>query len=182
MLPKNQNDRISTAVSIASIVVMAATLAFILLVPKPTLKGLKAKFDKARPLQESAAKKAKESQARAIDEIGKYVWTGKDSEVAPAALDKVTRIAFTRHIKVVAFRPQKMIEGNFNQIPFLINLDGSYPDVMRFEKDLEDPANRLAVNLVQLTSADSNSDHVTATVGVLAYLQSSGPEVTVHGS
>ena len=47
-------------------------------------------------------------------------------------------------------------------------VEGPFPAVVALEKDLEVPANRLAVNAIQLASSDSETDKVSANIAIVA--------------
>ena len=60
------------------------------------------------------------------------------------------------------------------QLPFLIGVDGSYPNVVAFVKDIETKGTKLALSQVQLSSSDGTTDKVSASIGVVAYVPSAG--------
>lgn len=81
----------------------------------------------------------------------------------------MNQIARKRNLKVASFRPQKPVdEAGLLRLPYLVSLEGTYRDALAFVKELEKPQNRLAVNLVQLASADGETSMVRATVGIWA--------------
>jgi hypothetical protein len=71
---------------------------------------------------------------------------------------------------LVGFHTQKAIEQpNITLIPFVINVDGGFPNVMAFTHDLEKSGTKFVVNLFQLSNADQSSDKITASIGITAY-------------
>ena len=156
--------------SVLSVVVLVSSLLFVLFVPKPSTKGLAAKDRTARSKILTATKFAKDNIDAADKVLVHTVWQETPELVGPKALAKVSKYAQDHRIKLSAFRPQKQIDGVLIQLPFVITVEGSFSDVMEFEKELEKPENKLAVNMVQLASADAASDKVSGNLYVLAYL------------
>jgi Tfp pilus assembly protein PilO len=109
--------------------------------------------------------------------VGAKVWTLSLQEIGPKALQTVTGFAKEQRLKLTAFRPQKPNDVNgMTQLPFLISIEGSYPSILNFIRQIETSNSKLAPNLVQLSSTDGSSDLVTATIGVMAYTLPAPPE------
>jgi len=100
----------------------------------------------------------------------KVTWPGDGSQIAPSALDFVTKVAAKHNVKLVGFRPQRAVDaGLVSQLPFLINMEGAFKDVMAAEADIESPASRMVVENYQIGSSQESTDQVTGTIGVEAY-------------
>jgi hypothetical protein len=67
--------------------------------------------------------------------------------------------------------------GDILQLPFLVNVEGPFMAVMRFERELEAPAAKVAVEDLQLGSSDESSDQVTGTITVATYKVPPKPDV-----
>ncbi len=97
------------------------------------------------------------------------------SEAPAAVQDKVLTLTATlakkRGVSFVRLQPQRVSadSGPLDQLPFLLVIEGPFPAVTSLEKDLELPANRLAVSQFQITSSDSESDKVSASIGLVAH-------------
>ena len=90
-------------------------------------------------------------------ELDSVLWDKKAEEIGPEAYSVVSKLAMARHIKIVAFRPQKAIDAQgLTQLPFAISVDGSYINTMQLVKDLETKSSKLAVNASSV-SAKSRS-------------------------
>lgn len=98
------------------------------------------------------------------------LWAGDAQQVGSRSLDMLSRVARALKIKLVAFRPQRPVESEgLVQVPFLVIVEGSYPAVVSFVSTLEQPATKLALGSVQVTSSDASSDKVTASIVLLAF-------------
>ncbi len=126
---------------------------------------------------------AESNNATLQADIDPMLWDGTAEQVGPRALSTVTKLAQTRHLKIIAFRPQKPVDAEgLVQIPFSISVEGAYPDTMRLVKDLETSNSKLAVSLVQVQASDAATDHVTGTVNVVAYMKPApAPAATTKG-
>ncbi|HRF59465.1 MAG TPA: GspMb/PilO family protein [Fimbriimonadaceae bacterium] len=169
----NFRDRSEWGVSLvvlASLIAMAGTLAWMLLVPKPTTSGL-AKERRDREFKVRLA--TTEARERLIDvqnAIDRRVWPGDPDNVAPSALDRVSRLARRENLKLVALRPQRAetVQG-MTMMPFTVTVEGTFPKAMSFVKSLEAPEHRMAVTLIQINATDGSSDAVTLTLGLTTY-------------
>lgn len=163
-----------SVVSLVALVVMAGTALGLILIPKPTNAKVKAESKK----KEMKALIASEDARRKLDDanlvISTTAWTGAQDEVGPTALARVTAMAKKRNLNLTAFRPQRVNDDpGLMSLPFLISVDGPYVNVVQFTKDLETSGTRLAVNMVQIASADATNDRVTANIGVTAFVKQS---------
>lgn len=168
---RDRQEAVPSAVTVISLVAMAATLLFMLLVPKPTTRGMDAKKRNQEFQVRLATDNARDQLAESRAANAKRLWTVPASQVAPTALDQVTRLAAARNLKVIALRPQRAndLEG-VTQIPFLLTVEGSFPSALALARDMERPDRRMAVSLIQLSSADGASDKVTMSLGMSAFV------------
>ncbi len=158
---------------------MVVTLLAYLLLPKASSKGLVSKKQKAVFQIELANQKSKESLAAATTQIVAQTWTGSAQQIGPIALTKIGALAQAHHLKLNGFRPQRADNaGDLTLQPFLINIAGTFPDLIGFTKEIEAKGSRLAINMIQVASADSNTDAITASVGVMAYTAPQKPATT----
>jgi hypothetical protein len=155
----------------SAIVLMVGALAFMFLAPRPSaedaVRRQKDKIFQAR----LAAQTAEQKTALAASYVGTHAWAGSADEVSPAALTRVTSLAKSRGLNLLSFRPQRAAESAVvTQLPFLATVEGTYPSVMAFTRDLETEASRLVVTSVMISSTDASSDRVTASIGLLAFI------------
>jgi len=171
----------SSLITIGSLVALAGALAWMVFVPGPTaqdLKDLSVKHSNQLVETRATTVKAKDRTVEVKAEIDRLMWTGDAQTVAPAALAKVNALVAKSGIRLVGFRPQRVSSvGELSQLPFLVTVEGTYPTILAFVKLLEQPSSKLAVSLFQLASADSESDRVTGTINIVAYV---GPKEEIH--
>lgn len=122
------------------------------------ITGLKADLDKAQKA------------------MGSYAWASPVADVGPAVLDRVNRAAAARKVKVSTFRPQRVQEvAPLKAAEYSVSVQGPFLAVVSFVKDLEAPGTKLVVSSAQVSSTDASSSAVSASVGVVAFVNE--PEV-----
>jgi|GEM_PF-3309719 len=167
---KTRNDAASGVLMILGIVLVvgAAGWALVKLPDKRTVVAPPPGLAKQQSEIDDAARK----QTSLQNEINQMDWGEGPDEVVPEALAVINRLAVLHHLKVTAFRPQKSVSVvGMTEIPFALTVEGTFLDTMGFVRDLETTDTKLAVNLVQVNSAESSTDHVSGTVNFVAYLK-----------
>jgi len=172
------NDNTENAISaimIVSGIVLIAALASLFLFKGPSIATATkdheltaAKIDTATKI---ATKDANEQEAKNKP----LLWNISLENIGPAALAKITSLAKAHQVKLSSFRPQRTgdVDG-LTQVPFLMTIDGSYPNVVGFVRDIETSDSKLAVSQAQMTSSDGGSDKVSASIGIVAYMKATG--------
>ena len=160
----------STSIMALACVLLVGSIVGLVL-PKPSAKKLE-RDEKAAAKKlagETALAKAQMATADAI--VTAHVWTGEPSAIQNQALTRVSALAKTRGVTLVRFQPQRnpVTSTTLEQLPFLVVVEGTFPAVSALERDLENPGNKLAVNLFQVGSSDSESNAVTANIGIVAH-------------
>lgn len=167
---KNSEDTpVNIAIGLAGLA-LVGLLVTIALAPKPGPIGTKATQNKVLAIQ--IRKSSAEKNQAVIDSANaKLTWNVPEQQVGGMALAKVSEFTRKSGLKLVSFRPQrKQANTNLIQLPYLATVDGTYLQVVQLARLIEQPESRLALTQVQIASADSDSDHVTASVAVVAYL------------
>jgi len=157
-------------VSILAIVAMVGMLIFYLVVPLPSTKGMAAKQRRKEieVLDQTKAADDRIAAAEALEQ--RLTWTGGQEEIAPSALANINGLVAKHKLRLVAFRPQRTDgKGAMVQIPFLLTVEGSYPQVVALVEDLYRPTSKMAVNLAQISNADAGTDKVTGNIGLVAF-------------
>jgi hypothetical protein len=177
---KDRQDMLPSLITVSSVVVLAGTLGFILYA-NANPPSSRAAVAAARLERKEIAKRIDEAQAklaltRAV--VSATTWNGKPQDIQTEVLKRVRALAAQRGVKINTVRPQRSSTIDLlTALPSLITVEGSYPSVLAFERDLEAPANRLAVSVVQVTGVDTNSDLVTASIGVTAFMNPNDPTI-----
>ncbi len=180
----NSRNPIALGMLVVGLILLVGAVLFHFLVKPPTIEAAKAKLDKQ--IGDASRKIAANNKntANEIALIQNRLWQDADDQIAPAALRRVGDVAKKHGVKLTTFRPQKEVSaGALNLLPFFVSVDGTFPAVYDFVKDLEENNQLLlVVNLVQLTSNDQTSHNVTASVGIDAYLDPSRGTVATTSS
>lgn len=158
---------------IAVLAILGAGIA--ILFPKEAITTpLGVRKSKEAELRKTAS--AAKARAEAVEaEISKVLWTESNEQIEAKALAIVDRIAKTHGVRISGFRPQKpMTEQGLTRVPFLVSVEGTFPAVCNLARNLGTRENRLAVNILQVASADAASDRVNATIGILAFRVAQG--------
>lgn len=124
--------------------------------------------------------KLKEENAKLLEAIqadrlavDARVWDAQPDELGARAMALVTGLAQQEGVKVQAFRPQRQeTVSGITRYPYSTVVEGSFPKVAGLVKRLQAGGTKLALTSVQLTAADGETDMVTATVGVIAFIRS----------
>ena len=139
---------------------------YVLLMPKPRPKVTRIATRK----EEQAIRAAREQTLAASAVVAARTWTGEDAAITGRILDLTTTLARKRNVSFVRLQPQRSTLGvALEQLPYLLVVEGPFPAVAALERDLEVPGNRLAVNAIQLASSDTESNKVSASIGIVAH-------------
>ncbi len=160
-----------------SVFAMVGILIYHLATPMPKFRFT----GEAVAEQETKVRKQAQSLYQEVLESEKFaferMWTGKSDEVGPVTLEATTAVANRLGIKLSAFRPQKQItEGATIRLPFLVSIEGTYPKVVEFVREMELPIHKIVVHVVQMSSTDGSSSAVNAVIGLWAF-QKAPPKI-----
>lgn len=167
---RTRDDKVASSLLICGVIILLIALIW-MLIPAPTVAGVANGKSRSKRQYESETKTQKERIKQLTVETEPLIWVGEPQEVGPKALASVTALAKSHKVEV-SFRPQKTLDiGGMTQLPYSVSVSGTYGDTVALIRDLQNPKHRLAISLVQLTSADSASDAVSGIVNVVAYLK-----------
>lgn len=166
-------DRKMASKMLTALAVVALAAALVLMFwPKTGLATLAEAKKKSIAKFQADTRMANAEEADFKTANAARTWNVSLQDVGPAVLSSVTRLAKTRFLKLSTFRPQKTVElDGVTQAPYLLAVEGAYPELIAFVKDLENPKTKLAVTMLQLTSSDASSDRVTATIALAAFIE-----------
>ena len=159
----------SNTILILACVVLAGSVVG-LLWPKPSLGAIKTKekkdAKKLRDSRDAAIESAKAARATLLART----WTGDPSVIQGEVYNLTTSLAKKRNVSWLRLQPLKGTpSGDLEQISFLLVVEGPFPAVAALERDLESPANRLAISAFQVSSSDSETNKVSASVNLVAH-------------
>jgi Tfp pilus assembly protein PilO len=154
---------------LSGVILLGAVVLAVL--PKPTAAPVIAKDKKDRDTTIAKIENDRQSAKDATVQVLAQSFPGPAQTVEKYALTTVSGLTSKHKIKLTGIRPQRgNLAGDLTQLPFLVNVTGSYLDVIAFERDLEQPGNKLGVNSVQLAASDPSTDIVVANINIVAYL------------
>lgn len=158
-------------VSVVAIIAILVLFWMALHPPSSTVGNLK-EVRKSQREDRATADAAKEKATKIESSLANLTWKGSADTVGPQALGTVTRLAQAAQVTATAFRPQRtQDDGGVPQMAFLVTIEGRYPNVMTFLRNIEKPESKMAVTLLQMASADASNDLVNTTVGLTAFFQ-----------
>lgn len=164
MRAKADSKAASNSLYILACLILAGTVVGLLL-PKPRPKNTDAEVRKQKVLVLRAKSDALVAQAS----VQSRTWKGTDVDIANGVYNLTTTLARKRGVSFVRLQPGRAaLGGALEQLPYLLVVEGPFPAVAALEKDLEVPANRLAVSAFQLASSDASTNKVSASIGVVA--------------
>ena len=161
----NLGDNIPTWNVVCGIAIagMIGCLVFDKVVHKPTVAAGQAKIAKDTRDMMVAANKADADLKDVQQSIDTFAWSGNVSDVGPAVLDRVNRVAASKGVKVSTFRPQRVQDlAPLKAAEYTVSVQGPYLPVVAFVKELEASGSKLVVTSAQVSSTDAASSQVSA--------------------
>ena len=167
---KDPRDQLGSSLFVGGIVLLTASLVMFLFVHPPTTKGIQGK-KLAKLRQASNAIDTANERIDIIEQVfEKTKWKEKPDLITGNVLSIVRAATGKASVKLISFRPQRTVETtDLLQLPYVLAVDGSFPNVVKFVQSIEESDAKLAVSSFQLASAEGTSDFVTASVGLVAY-------------
>lgn len=149
---------------------LTTSLVMFLFVHPPSTKGIQGK-KLAKLRQASIAIDNANERIAVIEQVfEKTKWKEKPDLITGQVLSIVRAATSKASVKMISFRPQRTVETtDLLQLPYVLAVDGSFPNVVKFVQSIEESDAKLAVSSFQLASAEGTSDFVTASVGLVAY-------------
>ncbi len=156
---------------ILSILVLAGTLAYMLLVPKPSAAvSARAWTSSRRRMVDDIADTRKQTRlARAA--VRPRLWRGDPESVTATILAQLTTQTGHRALKLTAFRPDrpKPFE-EVTELRFDAQIAGPYAGVHSLLDALDARGSKVALRSVQITLSQTAGNTVAATLGLSAFV------------
>lgn len=152
-----------------SVVASLVAVGFTFFAPAP--KGTNTEIAKRIRTLEGQRRKEDKLIAEATGKIQAQGWNVAPEALGPKVLDLLTRLSEREHLQLSAFRSERPIEvAQMTEAPFVAVLEGPFDSMVKLLTSLEAPETKLGVNLFQISSTETGLGHVTATVGLVAFL------------
>ena len=142
----NRSSLGPTLVACCSIGLMSATLLYIWFVPQPGGVNAAREFRRERDGVHQRMVAASADRNRLEADIRGLTWQLDPPDAGPAVLASITEAARKSGVRIASFRPSKpdTVEG-LVRIPFEVMVEGSFPAVSSFARNIEAPFSKLAV-------------------------------------
>ena len=177
MIARYREDPTTATMMAVGVLLLIGSALFMLLAPPPSTAGLAVKKRDAEFKVKLETQKAQQALGQSNAFIAMRTWPESEDQISATVLARVSQFARNRGIKLIQLRPQRSDPKAVPpQLPFLVTVEGAYPSVVQFARDLEGSSTKLVVNLVTLSSADASTDKVTGTIGLVAYMKPQKPE------
>lgn len=103
-------------------------------------------------------------------DVNRRTWDVDQQNLGSRILARLNGLAEKHQLQLSNFRTEHTTSlASLTNAPFVVVVDGSYPDLLAFVNGLESSDSRLAVNMVQITASDASPGNVTATLGLVGY-------------
>lgn len=147
---------------------LLATVVGIVL-PKPQVADVARNERNQTKRIQSSIRGIREQATVAKASVVARTWSEDPSQIQAQLVNLTTTLAKKRGVEWQRLQPQKPIVGGpLEQVPFVLVVEGPFPAVAALQRDLEASTNRLAISLFQLASANSESNRVSASIGLVA--------------
>jgi hypothetical protein len=106
-------------------------------------------------------------------------WTGDPETLGSRVMARLTKLAEERHVQLASFQAGRAIEApSLIQTPFVVTLQGTFENVLRTIRAIENPDYKLAVSGLKLEPAKtvgSEANTVSTTLSLTAFLYKETP-------
>jgi hypothetical protein len=177
---KDPAERTPSAVMAASLLVLLATLLYMIFVPAPSAAGTAAGRERAERKLQTEITQARVRGEQMQADAARRLYQGDEQDVTARVLALLTARAEHEKVQIAAFRPQKNqpISGLI-ELPFSVQVVGPYPVLLTFLSSLEGPDSKIVVRSLQVADSGTGSSNVSATVGISVYCVDQTPPPAV---
>ena len=168
---QRREDIAPSVLTLLSILVLAGTLAYMLLVPKPSAAGsARAWTSSRRRMVDDIADTRRQSRlARAA--VRPRLWRGEPEAVTATVLAQLTQQTGHRALKLAAFRPDRPREfEEVTELRFDAQVTGPYAGIHSLMDSLDSRGSKVALRSVQITLSQAAGNTVAATLGLSAFV------------
>ncbi len=168
---KDRDEILPSALIVFSLVVLAGTLIYMLVVPQPSDAGVIAARHRSEMQISTQIRNAKQEAETARKAVAPRLWIGGSEETSTAVLAFVSAQTAGHLVSVNAFRPQRPTQiQNVIELPFSVQMTGPYPGIRAVMGSLDQPSSKVVLRSVQVASSEQTNSTVTATLGLSAYI------------
>jgi hypothetical protein len=137
---------------------------------RPTQPGQASSWKKTLDDLTAQSRTANDAAAADLAVVDNRTWDQSLDNLGSTVLGNLTRLAEKHKLQLSNFRTERPSGlANLSEAPFVLVVDGAFPDVLTFVQSVESPGNKLAVSLLQLSASDAVPGNVTATMGLSGF-------------
>lgn len=167
---RDRDSVVPNLITVAAVLALVGGLALQWL-PKPSDPHLVSRTRAETTSVLEQKKKTDEMMATSKAYVENLTWSGEPDQINETILNRVNALIKKNSLKLSSLRPQRAnTVDDLDTMPYLVIVEGTFPQIVQFARDLDVPANKLATSLIQISTADTNSGRVTANIAVVAYL------------
>ena len=168
---KRPEDVVPSCLILLSIFILAGTLLYMLLVPKPSAAGSTALSARSRRRLNSDIVATKKGNREAEAAVRPRLWHSDPQSVTATALAQMTDLAGKHLVKLTAFRPARSQEfDSITELRFEAQLSGPYAGIHAVMAALDARGSKVVLRGVQIASSQEAGNGVTATLGLSAFV------------
>ena len=170
---RRPEDVVPSCLILLSLFILAGTLVYMLLVPKPstaTATGLSART-RRRLVNDIALTKKQGRLAEAA--VRPRLWHTDPQSVTATVLAQMTSLVGQHSSKLTAFRPERAVAfASITELRFDAQLSGTYPGIRAVMAALDARGSKVVLRAVQVASSQEADNTVTATLGLSGFVVS----------
>ena len=174
-----KEDVLPSSLIVLSVLLLAATLAYMLLAPKPSTAATSRNGASRRRMVDDIAdtrRQARQTRAAVLPRL----WQGNPEAVTGRILAQMTTLTGKNSLKLLAFRPgRSQVFDEVTELRFDAQLSGSYAKLHALMDALDAPGSKIALRSVQMTSSQAAGNTVSATLGLSAFVATDPTLVSV---
>ena len=159
--------------------VVAAGAAYVAFVtpaaPKNAVASNRASLESTRKANLAVLAQADQ----ATGDVLRRTWTGDPETLGSRVMDRLRKLAAERHVQLASFQVGRAVEApSLIETPFVVTLQGTFDNVLRTVRAIENPDYKLAVSGLKLDpakSVGSEANTVSTTLSLTAFLYKENP-------
>ena len=168
---QRREDVVPSVLMILSILVLAGTLAYMLLVPKPSARNSARAWTSSRRRMVDDISDTRKQTRLARESVRPRLWRGDPEAVTATILAQLTQQTGHRALKLAAFRPDRSREfEEVTELRFDAQVSGPYAGLHSLMDALDSRGSKVALRSVQITLSQTAGNTVAATLGLSAFV------------
>lgn len=166
-----REDVVPSVLVILSIVLLAGTLAYMLLVPKPSAaRSARAWTSSRRRMADDIANTRRQVHL-AQAAIAPRLWRGDPEAITATILAQMTGLTGKHGLKLTAFRPERpQVFDGITEVRFDVQVAGPYAGVHALLDGLDGRGSKVVLRSIQIAPTAAAANTVTATLGLSAFV------------